>query len=444
MIKTNAGILLFCLLCLNWTGALWANGLLEVGTAYFRHDTPYENAPITLVARLHYEQNWQLADNTALLFKPRLGFDKGNLYADKATLHEKNHARSNFALEELTLTHYIDNFELSVGKQVFSWGLGDMYNPTDHLNPVDTLDPLDNRKLGQWSASLLYLGRSSNLNLIFIPRRSASRLPEQNNRWFRSLEAIQTAAAAQLGVIPDINLSRQIDHHRSTTGVQISSGQWLPGWDIELSYLHSQDAVGVYLPEVIAQPRGTQLDLVRVFPQFGETSVGVSTALSEYTFQGIATYRNTKNNQQDDDYLTFLLGARRTFYFSNFKPSTSYISGLLQNIEEVTLAVEYVKEKISHHRDPNSLYVNSGFGRTLPNSLLMNVEVKFSEDTLMKLGLVKNFDLQDRYVSIELGHQLNDDFKITIGLDLLSGEPDSLFGQWSSNDRLFFSTSYHF
>lgn len=444
MNKARGEVLLFCLSSLMWGGAVWADGVLKVDAAYYQHDNPYENAPISLEARLHYEQNWQLSDNTALLFKPRLGFDKGNLYADKATLHEKNRTRSNFAVEELTLTHYIDNFELSVGKQVFSWGLGDMYNPSDHLNPVDTLDPLDNRKLGQWSASLLYLGASSNLNLIFIPRRSASRLPEQNNRWFRSLKAIQTAAAEQLGIIPDINLSRQIDHHHTTTGVQVTSGQWLPGLDIELSYLHSQDAVGVYLPEVIAQPSATQLDLVRVFPQFGEASVGISTALGEYTFHGITSYRNTKNNLQDDDYFTFLLGARRTFYISDFELPTSYISELLQNVEEVTLAVEYVKEKISHHRDPNSPYVNSGFGRTLPNSLLMNVEVKFSEDTLMKLGLVKNFDQQDRYVSIELGHQLNDDFKITIGLDLLSGEPDSLFGQWSSNDRLFLSTRYHF
>ncbi|MFT4929575.1 MAG: hypothetical protein ACI8WB_005709 [Phenylobacterium sp.] len=99
---------------------------------------------------------------------------------------------------------------------------------------------------------------------------------------------------------------------------------------------------------------------------------------------------------------------------------------------------------MSRHRDPNSAYVNSGFGRTLTNSILMNLELKFSEDTLFKLGLIQNFDKQDRYVSMEFSHQLSDDFKISTGLDLLSGSSDSLFGQWSDNDRLFLNTSYHF
>jgi hypothetical protein len=416
-----------------WAGNAYANGVLEVGAAYYQHDNLYDTDAFSLETQLRYEQNWQLTDSTTLLFKPRLGFDKGNLYKGKATLHEKNRSRSNFAAEELALTHYLNNFELSVGKQVFSWGLGDMYNPSDHVNPVDTLDPIDNQKLGQWSASLLYLGASANFNLIYIPRRRASRLPEQDNRWFRSLGAVQTAAAAQLGFVPAINLSRQVDHHRSTVGAQIVSGQWLSGWDVELSYLHSQDATGVYLPELA----GTQLDLVRVFPQYDEVSFGLSTAVGEYTFHGISTYHKTKDNQKDDDYLTFLVGARRTFFVPDF-------SETIESVEEITLAVEYVKEKIVRHRDPTSAYVNSGFGRTLTNSLLMNLELKFSEDTLLKFGLIQNFELQDSYISVELSHQLSDDFKITTGLDVLNGSADSLFGQWTNNDRLFLSTSYNF
>jgi hypothetical protein len=428
MIKNIGGLLFFL-----WVNNASADGVLEVGAAYYQHDNLYDADAFTLETQLRYEQNWQLTDSTTLLFKPRLGFDKGDLYSDKATLHEKNRSRSKFAVEELTLTHYLNNFELSVGKQVFSWSLGDMYNPSDHINPVDTLDPIDSQKLGQWSASLLYLGASANLNLIYIPRRSASRLPEQDNRWFRSIGAVQTTAAAQLGFVPSINLTRQVDHHRSTVGAQIISAQWLSGWDVELSYLHSQDATGVYLPELV----GSQLDLVRVFPRYDEASVGLSTAAGEYTFHGVTTYRKTKDNQKDDDYLTFLLGGRRTFFVPDF-------SDTIESVEEVTLALEYVKEKISRHRDPTSAYVNSGFGRTLTNSLLINLELKFSEDTLLKFGLIQNFDLQDSYVSTQLSHQLNDEFKVSIGLDVLNGTSDSLFGQWTNNDRLFLSTSYHF
>lgn len=429
IIKALTGLLI-CLPATLWIGNAQADGELEVGYAYYQHDSVYDSDKATLDAHLRYEYTWQLAGNSTLLVKPRLAFDKGNLFADDATLHEKSRSRANLAIEELTFTQYMNNFEFSIGKQVFSWGQGDMYNPSDHLNAVDTLDPLDNIKLGQWSASLLYLGDSYNFNLIFIPRMSPSRLPQQDNRWFRSTEAIQTAAAAQLGFVPQISLAQQNDHHRTSTGAQVTSGQWLPGWDIELSYLHSQDATGVYLPEL----NGTVLDLVRVFPGYDEASLGLSTAVDEYTFHGITSYHKTQNKQQDDDYLTFLVGARRTFYTSE----------QTENLEEITLGLEYVKEKISRHRDPNSAYVNSGFGRTLTHSILMNLEFKFSEDTLLKFGFIKNFDKQDRYVSMAFSHQLSDDFKVTVGLDLLSGTSDALFGQWSNNDRLFLNTSYHF
>lgn len=425
IIKAIAPLLLICL-----PNLVWAEGVLDVGLAHYAHDNLYDSDNVTLDAHLRYEHNWQLAQNSSLLVKPRLAFDKGNLFNDTATLHEKDRSRSKLALEEFVFTQYINNLELNVGKQVFSWGLADMVNPSDHLNAVDTLDPLDNRKLGQWSASLLYLGTSSNLSLIYIPRRSPSRLPQQDNRWFRSTEAIQLAAAAQLGFTPEINVARQIDHHNASMGAQLVSASWLPGWDLELSYLHSQDATGVYLPGL----SGTQLDLVRVFPDFNEASLGLSTAVGEYTFHGITSYRNTQDNAQDDDYLTLLVGARRTFYAPE----------MLQDLEEITLAVEYVKEKISHARDPDSAYVSSGFGRTLINSLLINLELKFSEDTLLKFGLVQNFDQQDSYVSMEFSHQVVDDFEISLGLDLLNGTADSLFGQWTNNDRIFLNTRYHF
>lgn len=417
-----------CLLTL--VNGAQANGLIEVNSAYYHQDNKYDDAHAAVDTHLDYEHSWQLTEQSNLWIKPRLGLDTHNLYANSLTLQENSPNRSTLAIQELTFTHYFDNFEVNIGKRVFSWGLGDMYNPSDHVNPVDTLDPINNVKLGQWSASLSYLGSSSNINLILIPRRTSSRLPQQDNRWFRSLEAVQTAAEIQLGFRPTIGLDKQVKHHKATAGIQISSGEWLLGWDVELSYLHSQDATGVYLPEL----NGTQLDLIRVFPRFNEASVGLATAMGEYTFHGVTTYRNTQNNQQDDDYFTYLIGARRAFYTYD----------LVEVLEEVTVALEYVKENISTHRDPNSSYVNSGFGRTLTNSLLMNLTFKFTEDSSLVLGLINNFDLKDRYVSFEFSHQINDDLKISTGLDLLNGTPDSLFGQWASNDRLFINTRYHF
>lgn len=427
--------IVFCLSLIFWVNGVSAAGILEVVSNFYDQDNEYEPENVTLEGIVSYEFNWQLSERGSLLFKPRMAYDTGELYSQSAVLHEKNRTRSTFAIEEFTYTHYFNNLEVTLGKQIFSWGQGDMYNPSDRINSIDSLDPLNNIKLGQWATSFLYLGSTSNINVIVIPRRTASRLPEQNNRWFRSLDAVEAAAEAQLGFIPNISLERESDNDHPSIGIQITSGQWIPGWDIELSYFHSQDDIGVYLPAL----NGNVLDLIRTFPRFNEASIGFSTAVGEYTFHGISVYRNTQNNQQDDDYFTFLLGGRRAFYAPDY-----YLTGLIQSLEEFTLSLEYVNENISHDRDVNSAFVNTGFGRTLTNSLLLNLEFKFIEEISLTFGLVQNFEPKNRYVSMEVSHQVNDDLSIKMGLGLLSGSPDTLFGQWSHNDRFFINTSYNF
>ena len=414
---------------------VFADGLLEVKSAFYPKNNPYDDKHITYDIHLSYEYHMQLSDNSHLLINPSFSFDMENLVLDDISWHETSDNRATFTIEELTFSHYFESFEFNIGKQVFSWGLADLYNPSDHLNAVDTLEPLDTKKLGQWSTSLLYLGDKFNFHTIYIPRKTASRLPKKDNRWFLSVEEIQIAASSQLGFTPEIDLTRKVDHHSPTVGIQLMSGQIFNGWDIEFSFLHSQDATGVYLPELM----GEQLDLVRLFPHYNEMSLGFSTAVDEYTFHGVSSYRNTLDNKQDDDYITFLLGGRRTFYMADYDVMLT-----LESIEEVTLVTEYVREKITHNRDEMSNYINSGFGRTLIDSLLINLELKFSEYTHLNLGLVKNFDKQNHYISIEFSHQLTDEVKINTGFDFLNGDPDSLFGQWSVNDRIFINTSYHF
>ena len=41
----------------------------------------------------------------------------------------------------------IDWFEVRAGYQVFSWGTGDLFNPTNNLNPIDFSDLFDSRRM---------------------------------------------------------------------------------------------------------------------------------------------------------------------------------------------------------------------------------------------------------------------------------------------------------
>ena len=135
-----------------------------------------------------------------------------------------------------------------------------------------------------------------------------------------------------------------------------------------------------------------------------------STTFGEYELHGVLSYHDTRDNRMDDDYLTSLMGGRRTFYDTPFS----------NVIEEMTLGIEYVKEIIQHQQTEGNVYINSGFSRMMTDSLLSKLQLKFSADSTMEWVYIYNFSAHDNYLAVEFKHKFSDDLDLSVRFDRLN------------------------
>ena len=135
------------------------------------------------VFKLEYEK--YIGDLGKIFVSPLIWFDNDNYsssYIDE--LEDKNIRRLSFNLEEYYAEFNFSSFDLKVGKQIFSWGKADGFNPTDNLNPRNYIDLfVEEEKIGVPAVNLLYYWRDFTCDIVFIPTYTPTRLPLVNSRY---------------------------------------------------------------------------------------------------------------------------------------------------------------------------------------------------------------------------------------------------------------------
>lgn len=406
------------------------NTTVEFDYAYFDRKSEFESRQHTASTSLLIEGNIDLTNNTFIEFKPLLRADNHNFVENQFQYKEDKEKRPSITFNELYFIHYGEQFEFSIGKQIFSWGLGDLINTNDDLNPVDILDSIDSEKLGQSSISGRYLGDRFNLHGAVVFQPAPARLPQQDSRWFISLSPLQEAMTPKYGFAPEVSFADASSVDAPNIGLQLTSSSWFTGWDTEFTYYSGHDPVGVYLLDL--EP--TRLKLTRHYPKFHEYGAGFSTEIDEFEIHGTISYHDTERDEMDDDFFVGMIGGRRTFYDIPF----------LTNVEELTVGIEYIKENILHKKTENSRFISSGFGRMLTDTVLTRLNFKFSEDSSLEFINIYNRSDNDNYIGVELSHKWADNLKSNLRFDFLSGGTNTLFGSWKDNDRILLKTSYNF
>src|ERR1035437_4448654 len=75
--------------------------------------------------------------------------------------------------------------DIRIGKQKYSWGRADGFNPTNNLSPLDYSDFLDTdgEEIGQLSLNGKFYLKDWTLQAIYVPVYSPSILPKHNTIW---------------------------------------------------------------------------------------------------------------------------------------------------------------------------------------------------------------------------------------------------------------------
>ena len=343
--------------------------------------------------------------------------------------------RSLLGIREGVLRLHGGEFEVTLGKQIYTWGTGDAFKPTDNINPYDYLDVLDNQKMGVYSAAARWSDGTTSVTAVVVPVFTPSRLPFAGDRW-TSVPPSPLVAVVDQRVLPaDQPANAQFAARIRTT---------LSGWDLSVSYYEGfehtpvirQSSQVVSLFPFLIVPR-----LTPVFTRMRVPGVDFSTAVGKWEFHGEGAFKLADRNGWGDRFQG-LLGL-------NYTLDELGVSWL----EQIVVVAEYAREIVLENRPASGVLRPSGalgLGDLLSSNVFRNAFVgrlifKFTEDTQLKLtGVLDISGSPNHYSQLKLTHKLTDALNIETGFDLLTGPRDTIWGRWRSNDRFFFVARYLF
>ena len=143
------------------------------------------------------------------------------------------------------------NYKLSLGYQIFSWGVADRKNPTDNLNPKDYTVGVNADKIPVFAADAVwYASDKVSIEAVAIPLKPVSQYPED----FAEQVSAKAAAAGQYVSTSYVSTGEPKDF---VAGAKINYNS--SGVDLSLDYLYDMDQ---YYTPVISVKAGSVSDPV--------------------------------------------------------------------------------------------------------------------------------------------------------------------------------------
>ena len=418
----------------------------EIALNYFGHtrSSRRQDRNFFLDGDLQLSLEGAFGKSIQYVLKPRARADNASRTSAEVEFLEDGTARPALTAQEAYVAWYGDVYEVSLGKQIFTWGVGDGLRPTDNLNPMDVLDVPTAEKIGVPALSLFRHGGLVDVQAVFVPLFTPGRLPrDDNDRWAvpntSGIERVARAFGMRPVVVEDgLDLPAR-DLSNAQYALRISSSQLITGWDLALSYYRGHYSIGVLEGRVVP-PRlvsgalaPPEVIVQSVYPKMQRLGGSVSTTFGDWEAHAEGALHLTDDRDMDDNYWQYVTGLNYTLH----EP----LGGTMQ---EIVLTVEYAGESVVRSRRANSRFAAAGFGRGLTNSLIGRLVFKLTDDTRFEVSGAHNLNDHDFAVQSMLTHKVVGGFTVKAGYDLFEGPADSFFGRWDENDRFFLTLSYEF
>lgn len=339
--------------------------------------------------------------------------------------------RSFVDVKEGALKLNIAGVDLAFGKQIYSWGTADGYNPTDNINPYDYLDVIDRAKMGVYSASANAVAGPVSLTLVLVPAFTPSREARILSRWVPSPQGVPSEDP-RLPETPagSILEPRQVPH------VEVDNMQYagrakitLAGWDVSGSYYEGFEN----LP-VLKQKRGTEFTFVPVYTRMRVPGFDFSTTSGKAEFHGEGAFKFVEKDGKKDRF--------RVVLGFNYIWDDLGISWL----QHVMLIGEYARTPAFVARLRSRITEGTQFLYAFRDAPIGRVQLKFTEETQFAVGWTMDLSNDDNsyFLQFKLNHKLTDALHVETGVDAFYGDRDSFWGKWRDNDRFFFFLKYFF
>jgi hypothetical protein len=320
----------------------------------------------------------------------------------------------------------VQNIDVSIGKQILSWGRADAINPTDNLTPSDytVLLPFrDDQRFGTSALQLNYYVTSNYKVIIFaMPQFEPSKIP--------------------LPILPDIAVRQRIPAHTFTnTGVALKLDKSGEKVDWSVSYFHGFNL----LPELRFIERLPASPVIELrYPKIDVIGADMARNYGRYGFRVEAAYfyQNDYSSQEPtmiQPYLYYVLGADRTFF------------------ENMTINVQLIGHHVQHFKNPEAITDPTQRSLAVENAILFSqqnsssygftsrISDKWINDTLeTEMFFIVYFNPKNWYLRPLVTYAFTDWIKGSIGGEIFSGHQDSYFGLLKPNRVVFAELRYRF
>lgn len=385
--------------------------------------------------QIDFRLTGNVSDFARYVLAPRLRISQDGIVREHVEMLEVDEARPLFTFREAFIDFYQGDWEVSVGKRIYSWGTGDGAKPTDVINPSDHLVIPEDEKIGVPSLALTYNTEWVTATGVWVPWFSPSRLPQFDSRWYPDVTPVNQAFQAQaFGNLPRIVFGpRQLPEHQLKNmqgGVQLSSSRLVSGWDLNLNYYRGIDANGDFL--VTATAPFPILEFTQFFSPYHMGGASFSTTWGDFEFHGETAYFDIDNNAIDGDYVSYVGGINYTWYPDN-----------AEWFDNLVVILEYAGEHITRQRS-TILALGSGADRGLTDNILSRLRFTFSDEMEFEVDAAYNISEDDIFQGAEFRRKIGQDWQWILGADIYWGQPDTFFGAWRRNDRVYTRMIYYF
>lgn len=322
-------------------------------------------------------------------------------------------------LRELYVDYTASNWDTRVGRQVVTWGHGDLL----FVNDVWTKDhealfsgrPLEYLKRGVDAIKIGVYPEFANFELIVSPTFRESRIPDARRfHLYDPMPAVATRGTVKPG--------------QGDVGLRIYRD--LGGWDVGLYAYRGFQRTPSMRPDNMTAPTR----ITYFYPQLSVLGASGSGRIGEGVFSlEVARYDSREDRAGSD----FAIPNSQTRVLAGYQ---------FQPLDDVSLSFQYYVERM-HDYDAYRAALPAGFpiDQRWNQTVTARWTQQFLHQTLRFSTYASYNDSNgDQFVNPELRYSFNDKIWGAVGANLYGGKPGGQFGQLKRDDNVYLQVRYEF
>ena len=335
--------------------------------------------------------------------------------------------------DELYITYKAKNFDLNLGKKIYTWGSTDSFSPVNVINPIDYSDLLDtdNETIGVYSAGIKYYFNQNYLEGIFIPVFEPSRVPGTNSRWLPSQPQTAKLSEKQVPIVYQQNFDILPEKDIRSHQFGARFGGALMSIDYNLNYFRGYDDIPYFHRYPQPSIDTLMVELTKQYHKINQVGVDLMTVVGGMVLKAEWAYIN----QEAPTDQPWFMGA----------PYHYAVIGLDKNISDfigdidVFLTAQYIYQNIRSDYEVTSF----NFNHIFQNALMGKMNLSLTNRLKVETTFVYDFKADHYLIMPEINLKPDDGFILSFKSYLTGGSEDALFGSYQNN-RIQFIARYDF